>query len=445
MLAILALLACAHVPPAVPEGDATAARLIAAEDRAFERLEVLCDEIGARPAGSPALEKAVAWAAETLRADGLDVKVEDVPLDVWVRGEERLTMLVPVEEELALLGLGNSVGTEGVEAPVAVVRSFDELGPEVAGKIVLYNVPMADGVPAVERYGTAVQYRSLGATRAGAHGAVAALVRSVTTRSLYTPHTGGMRYEDGALRIPAAAIAAEDADRIERLLKRGVEVRLRLEMGAHTADDAVSHNVVADLRGAEKPEEIVLVGAHLDSWDVGTGAHDDGAGVAEVIEAVRRIRALGVAPKRTIRAVLFTNEERGLHGAWAYDAAHGAERHVAAIESDLGGGRALAWSAGGTPAQLDWLKAAAAPTGVPVETDGGGGADIIPLEERGVLVVGLRADDTHYFDVHHTRADTLDKVDPAAVADASGRLAALVWGLANAPTEAPPYGTPPKE
>lgn len=445
MLALLALVACAHVPPALPEGDATASRLLSAEDRAFQRLAVLCDEIGARPAGSAALEKAVAWGAETFRTDGLDVRVEDVPLDVWVRGEERLTMLSPVEEDLALLGLGNSVGTPGIEAPVVVVRSFDELGPEVAGKIVLYNVPMAEGVPAVERYGTAVQYRSLGATRAGAHGAVAALVRSVTTRSLYTPHTGGMRYEEGAPRIPAAAIAAEDADRIDRLVHRGVEVRLRLAMGAHAAGEATSHNVVADLPGAEKPEEIVLIGAHLDSWDVGTGAHDDGAGVAEVIEAMRRIRALGVAPKRTIRAVLFSNEERGLHGAWAYDAAHGAERHVAAIESDLGGGRALAWAAGGTPAQLAWLKAAAGPSGVPVEADGGGGADIIPLEERGVLVVGLRADDTHYFDVHHTRADTLDKVDPAALADASGRLAALAWGLANASAEAPPYGKPAKE
>lgn len=430
---LLLLLACAHAPLVPPARDAAVARLLSDDgDRSAAWLATLCDEIGARPAGSDAVHRAAAWAGEELRALGLSVALEEVPLDVWLRGEERLVMLAPLAEELAVLGLGGSVGTPGVEAPVTVLRSFDELGPAVAGRFVLYNVPMEEGTPAVARYGTAVAYRSQGATKAAAHGAVGALVRSVTTRSLYTPHTGGMRYEDGAPRIPAAAITPEDADRIARLTAKGIEVRLRLEMGAHVGPPAIDHNVVAELRGREEPDEIVVIGAHLDSWDVGTGAHDDGAGVAEVMEAMRRLAALEERPRRTIRAVLFANEERGLHGGRAYDAAHGAERHVAAVETDLGGGPALSWSVSGTEAQVAWLRAAAAPAGLPVEADGGGGADIGPLEERGVLVIGLRPDDSHYFDVHHTRADTLDKVDPAAVSDASGRLAALAWGLAQA-------------
>ena len=255
------------------------------------------------------------------------------------------------------------------------------------------------------------------------------LVRSVTTRSLRSPHTGATYYAEGVPKIPAAAVSTEDADRLTRELARG-PVRVRLELASATAPDAPSANVVAEIPGRTLPQEVVLIGAHIDSWDVGQGAHDDGAGVIEVMEAMRLLVAQGQAPKRTIRAVLFTNEENGLRGGLGYAAAHGAEVHVAAIETDLGGGRPEAWSATGTPAQIALLREAASGTGVPVE-EGGGGADIGPLKEKGVMVVGLVPDHRAYFDVHHTEADTVDKVDPAAMAEATGALAALAWRLAN--------------
>lgn len=419
---------------AVPAADPALAGLLAAaraDDRAMTRLSELCDGIGARPAGSVQLERAVAWSAAAFRADGhVNVATEPVPLDVWVRGEERLRMLTPEARDLAVLAYGNSVGTPGIEAPVVVVHGFDDLGPAVAGRIVLYNVPMSEALPSHEQYGNNVGYRYDGASRAAAFGAVAVLVRSVTTRSLYTPHTGAMRYDPPEPRIPAAAITAEDADRIDRLTARGVEVRLKLELGAHTGPDAVSHNVLAEIRGSSAPEEIVLIGAHLDSWDVGTGAQDDGAGVVEVIEALRLIRAQGLAPRRTIRAVLFTNEERGLHGGHAYDAAHGSERHVAAIETDLGAGRPLSWAATATPEARAWLLEAAAPVGLPFSDGEGGGADISPLEARGVPVVGLLPDDSRYFDIHHTDADTIDKIDPSKLKEGVAMIAGLAWQLA---------------
>jgi hypothetical protein len=421
---------------AAPPVDPVYARLVAAaraDDHAWKRLAELCDTIGARPAGSPELARAVTWSTAQFQADGLSaVRAEPVSVQVWIRGAESLLMTAPRRAPLAMLGLGGSVGTKGIEAPVVVVRSFDELGPQVKGKIVLFNSPMEDGVPSIAHYGTAVAYRSQGASRAAAQGAVAALVRSVTTRSLYTPHTGAMHYADGVPKIPTAAITSEDADQIARLQAAGVEVRVLLQMEAHDAPMAPSANVIAEIPG--KSKEIVLIGAHLDSWDVGQGAQDDGAGVIHVMEAMRQIQALGVQPERTIRAVLYANEEHGLEGGTAYDATHGTEPHVAAIETDLGGGRPLSWTRSGSPADIAWLTAAAAPTGLPVDGEGGG-ADVGPLGDRGVLLVGLHPDDSHYFDIHHTRADTVDKVDPAALADGVAAVAGLAWQLANAPRE----------
>ncbi len=416
----------------LPELDPESTRLIGlirADDRAWTRLADLCDSVGARPAGSKALEDAVRWSTRQFEADGLaNVRAEPVKVPVWIRGAESLRMTTPHTESLTMLGLGGSVGTPGLEAPVVVVRSFDELGPQVAGKIVLFNHPMEAGTPSISHYGPAVAYRSQGASKAASFGAVAALVRSVTTRSLDTAHTGAMRYAEGVPKIPTASVTIEDADRIARMTTRGQEVRLAVTMGARVAPDATSHNVLAELRGST--EELVVIGAHLDSWDVGQGAHDDGAGVVHVIEAMRHLRALGVVPRRTIRAVLFTNEEFGLSGGLAYDAAHGAEPHVAAIESDLGGGAPLGWSTTGTPADTAWLARALAPSRLQVTREGGG-ADISPLQERGVLVIGLLPDDSHYFDIHHTRADTVDKVDPAALRGGVEALATLAWRLAN--------------
>lgn len=430
------LLSCLSAPPAdaadVAPYDQLMQAIRADGDAAWQRLAVLCDSFGPRPTGSAALEQAVAWTAAGMQADGLIATTEPVPVKTWVRGEERLTVLAPYPRELALLGLGGTVGTPGLEAEVVVVGSFDELGPHVKGKIVAYNFPMPDLDPAIDGYGTAVAYRGRGAVAAAEHGAVGVLVRSVTTRSLYTPHTGAMGYRGAKEKIPAAAITTEDAAWMARLQARGTPIRVRLELGAATGPDAVSHNVLGELRGGDLSKEIVLIGAHLDSWDVGQGAHDDGAGVIEVMEAMRHMRALGVTPRRTIRAVLFTNEEHGLAGGAAYDQAHGKEPHAVAMETDLGGGRPEGWVAKGSPAQLAWLSGVLAPTGLKI-VDEGGGADIGPLGERGILLAGLLPDDSHYFDVHHTHADTVDKVDPEALREGVAAVAGFAWLAANAP------------
>jgi carboxypeptidase Q len=419
-------------PPPLPSDPVVEQLLAAARADAatgYARLSALCDGFGPRPTGSPALDKAINWGLERFREDGLqNVRAEPVMVPVWRRGNESLRLLTPYEEPLAMLGLGGSVGTKKTEASVVVLRSFEELGPQVKGKIVLYNVPMIEGTPQIAQYGSAVAYRSRGASRAAEFGAVAALVRSVTTRSLYTPHTGGMGYAEGGTKIPAAAITTEDADRIARLVASGVDVRLRLQMDATSLPDAPSANAIAEIPGTT--DEIIVVGGHIDSWDVGTGAHDDGAGIVQTIEAMRQIQRLGIKPKRTIRAVLFTNEEMGLRGGVAYAKAHAGEKHVAAVETDLGAGRPRGWNAKGNAADLAWLDTVLAPTGIGVVGEGGG-ADIGPLGETGVLMIGLAPDDTRYFDVHHTEADTVDKVDPAALAEGSAQLAALLWRLAN--------------
>jgi hypothetical protein len=401
----------------------------------FERLAALCDGVGPRLAGSPAMVAAEAWGLDLFQKDGQEgIAAEPVLVPVWIRGDERVEILAPWPAPLQALALGGSPGTsEPVEADVVVVRRVEDLGPEVAGKIVLFQTVMPETEPATGGYGAAVRARGQGPAAAAAAGAVGALVRSMTTRSLGTPHTGGTSAPaDGVRAIPSVAVSTENADMITRLVEDGVTVRVRLALGASTAPDATGHNIVAEVRGAELPGEVVLIGGHLDSWDVGQGAHDDGAGVVESIEALRLIRQLGVRPRRTVRAVLFANEENGLRGGVAYAEAHAAERHVAAIESDLGGGWPLGFSATGTPEQLAWLRAAAAPLGLPIG-EGGGGADIGPLKGQGTLLIGLRPDDRHYFDVHHTHADTLDKVDPASLREATAALAGLAWLLANAP------------
>lgn len=434
-IAVAAAAALTAVFAAADEVATVAALQAAArsDPSAFRLLTALADDIGPRLSGSKELARAVAWADEALRGIGLGrVWREEVMVPHWERGAEHLFMLAPEKRELPMLGLGGSVGTAGVEARVTVIGSFEELSPAVAGTIVLYNVPMGRGLPALQHYGTAARYRSQGAARAAAFGAVAALVRSVATTSLATPHTGGMHYADGVAKIPTAAVTVEDAEWIARLVARGVEVRVRLEMGARTLPDAVSHNVIGEIRGGELPDEIVLIGGHLDSWDVGRGAHDDGAGVAQVITAMKLFHGLPEPPRRTIRAVLFTNEENGLRGGKDYAARHGRERHVAAIETDLGAGRPLSWSAKGTPEALAWLRRLAAPLGLPVE-EGGSGADVSPLEALGVLCIGLRPEDDLYFAVHHTAADTLDKVDPAALAEGTAAVAGLAWLAANQP------------
>ena len=426
-----------------------------ASDHAYERLSELCDEIGHRLSGSKSLQEAVTWAAERMRADGLDVTLQPVMVTHWVRGSERLEMLAPRRQDLAMLGLGGSVGTGrgGTSGEIVVVRDWDELRalPDAAvrGKIVVYNAPFTT-------YGETVRYRSRGASEAAKRGAVAALVRSVGPTSLRTPHTGALRYDEKItpVRIPSAAIAIEDAEMLARLAQRHIPVRLRLQMQARTRPKALSHNVIGELRGRELPDEIVVLGGHIDSWDVGQGAHDDGGGCVISMEAVRIIKALGLQPRRTLRVVLWTNEENGLGGARAYRDSLGdaVKNHVAAIESDGGVERPLAFGVAvrhedenkivdeaararheSAVARARELLPLLAPVGITEISDDGGGADIGPLMEHGVVGIAHRTVGEKYFEIHHTEADAVDKVDPAELRKNVAAMAVLAYVLAEMP------------
>jgi len=410
---------------------------------AYGRLEVLTDTIGARLAGSEAERRAVAWARAEFEKDGIAVRLEPVMVPVWIRGEESAVMVDPFQQPLSMLGLGGSIGTppEGITAPVVVVTSKEDLlalgEQRVRGKIVLWDHPFVRTGDEMADYGKAVVHRGSGASDAARLGAVASLIRSVGTASLRTPHTGAMRYAADAPKIPAAALSIEDAMLLHRLARAGHEPVVRLTMSARTEPDREGANVVAEIRGRERPEEIVLVGAHLDSWDVGTGAIDDGAGCVMVLETMRLI-ASGPPPRRTVRAVLYANEENGLRGGRGYKAAHrdAMDRHVAAIETDSGASRAVGINVkageGAVEALRRMMTPALAPLGATVFKPGGGGADIGVLGRSGVPIMGLLLDTTRYFDWHHTHADTLDKVDPEELQHATAVLAAAVWILADA-------------
>jgi carboxypeptidase Q len=337
-----------------------------------------------------------------------------------------------------MLGLGDSVGTPagGVTAEAVVVHSFDELealGERVRGKIVVYNVPFTN-------YGATVQYRALGPSRAAKYGAVAAIVRSVTPVSLQTPHTGSLRYDEAQPKIPAAAVTIEGVEMLERMQARGEHPRLRLQMGAHFLPDAESANVVAEIRGREKPEEVVVIGGHIDSWDVGQGAQDDGGGAVATWEAVRLLKKLGLRPRRTVRVVLFTNEENGARGGIAYADAHKAElaNHVLTIESDSGVFRPTGFglSEKATPqARADMIEIAKLLSGIRADhiNPDGEGTDIAPMMQAGVTGASLDVDGTHYFDIHHTQADTFDKVNPQEFASCVAALAVMAYVVADMP------------
>ncbi len=425
--------------------------LLAASDRlkaeafrthgAYQDLAWLCDRIGHRLAGSPELDQAIAWAQDRMKAAGLvNVHAEPVMVPHWVRGTERAEMVAPRRQPLHILGLGGSVGTPqgGLTADVLVVGSFaelDRLGDAAKGKIVVYDEPYAG-------YGATVDYRFSGASRAARHGAVAALVRSVGPVSLDTPHTGMMAYDPAAPKIPVAAITLEAATQMHRLQAAGVPVRVHLEMGAQTLPDAPSANVVGEIPGREHPEEVILLSGHLDSWDVGQGAQDDGAGCVIALEAARVIRSAGLQPRRTIRVVFFVNEENGVRGGKAYLAAHRGEldRFVAAVESDSGSEKALGFSLDlpkATPqdreaalARLQALGPLLARLGAGRLVTGDAGVDVGPIVEEGVPGLGMSHAATHYFDIHHSEADTLDKVDENDLAQNAAILATLAYALA---------------
>ncbi len=426
----------------------TAGKLIGAaavDEDGWKRLEYLCDRIGHRLGGSPALERAVQWAAEEMRHAGLEnVATPQVKVPHWVRGSESAVMVEPETRKLSMLGLGGSVGTpaEGITAPVIAVSTFDELEAlgrsNVEGKIVLYNVPF-------NGYGRTVIYRTAGASRAAELGAVAALVRSVGPVSLNTPHTGMLSYATNAPKIPAAALSIEAATQLARLVAAGNTVKVHLKMDAQTLPDADSANVVGEIRGSEKPEEVVVMGGHIDSWDVGQGAHDDGASCIAAMEALSIIKKLGLRPRRTLRVVLWTNEENGLAGGKAYREWIGerAKNHVAAIEMDGGAERPAGYGFGISGAQPETISKAEKrlkEIGKLLEgidagdiIRGGGGADISPLTREGVPGLGLLTSGGRYFEWHHTEADTLDKVNPDDFRLNIATLAVMGYVLADMP------------
>jgi carboxypeptidase Q len=450
LVSLLAVTAFAQTAPAGGAAAPSAERLMSAalaSDGAYETLSYLTDMIGPRISGSKGAALAVQYTTARFRAWGFEPVSEKVMVPHWVRGEERASLVSHNDQKLVVTALGGSVATppRGITAEVVEVSSFDQLKDlgvaGIKGKIVYYNNPMdmelVRSGRAFEAYGKAVVFRGAGASRAAEYGAVAAVIRSVASASLRTPHTGAMRYDAKFPKIPTGALTTEDAMLVHRLLARGETVRMNLVLTPKTLPDVESANVIAELKGSEKPEEIVLIGGHLDSWDLGTGAIDDGSGVAMVMETMRLLKASGLRPRRTVRCVLFMNEENGTNGGRAYAADHKAElpNHVAAIESDAGAAAPTGFSTtlkGERLAALEGrAKALSRVNAARFETAERTGADTAFLVETGVTGFSFVPEPLHYFDYHHTPADTLDKVDPKELQQDVAAMVGLTWILAD--------------
>jgi carboxypeptidase Q len=428
-------------------------------DYAYRQVAYLSDNIGPRLSGSPQAQRAVEYVAGEMRRLGLDVQLEKLMVPHWVRGVETGELVefpgqAPgTTQKIVLTALGGSVATpvQGLTAEVVVVHDFDELralGREhVAGKIVLFNFPFDKRMAAQgyggEAYGQAVAYRGGGPSAASRLGALAALNRSAGGAEFRLPHTGATRYSKDAREIPAAAVTAEDAELMARLAKQG-KVMMHLTLTPqHGLPDVPSYNVIADLKGTEHPEQIVIVSGHLDSWDLGTGAIDDAAGVAVAMQTAQLLKQLNLRPKRTIRFIAWMNEENGVVGGRTYakDYANQVANHFAAIESDRGAGHPLGFEVKAKPEALQLL----APMSSILQSSGAGllkitddtETDISPLAEAGVPSFGLWQDTRTYFDFHHTAADTFDKVVPRELAENAAAMAVLAYTLANLPQPLP--------
>jgi carboxypeptidase Q len=421
-------------------------------DYAYRQVAHLANNIGPRLSGSAQAQKAVDYVAGEMKTLGLEVQLENVMVPHWVRGAETGALLqfpgqaANTTQKIVLTALGGSVATpaEGLTAEVVVVRDFDELkslGKEkVSGKIVVFDhafdKQMAAQGHGGEAYGEAVVYRSDAPSAAGRLGAVAALIRSVGGAAYRLPHTGQTDYAADAPKIPAAAVTEEDADLIAALVSQG-PVRMHLVLTPQQLPDAVSSNVIADLKGTQHPEQIVIVSGHLDSWDLGTGAIDDGAGVAVAMQVPNLVKQLGLHPRRTIRVIAWMNEENGLRGGKTYarDHARDVANHFAAIETDSGADHPVGFNLVGKPE----LKLFFAPVAGVLKSSGAGllavkeqaGADIDPLAKLGVPNFSPIQDSRFYFNYHHTAADTLDKIDPRELAENAAINAVLAYALAN--------------
>jgi carboxypeptidase Q len=412
--------------------------------QAFGLLKELTKGIGHRLSGSPEAAKAVVWGERRMRELGFQ-NVHLVPCKVphWVRGKaEKATLLSGARHEsLAVCALGGSIATPkgGIEAPVIAVNSLAEataLGDRAKGKIVFFNRRFDPTLlNTFAAYGGAVDQRSRGASTAARVGAVAVLVRSMSTADDDKPHTGAMNYSSDAPKIPAAALSTLAANRLEDALTKNSSVNVRLEMNCETLPEVDSASVVGELTGSEFPRQVVVMGGHLDSWDLGEGAHDDGAGVTQSLEALSILKRLGLRPKRTIRVVLFMNEENGGAGGRAYAASRGEEKAFAAIESDSGGFAPRAFGVTGTADQIAEIQAflpSLRSVGIERIGAGGGGSDIGPLGPLGAILIGLEPESQRYFDYHHSWNDTLDRVNPRELQLGAVAMSMLAWQLSEA-------------
>jgi carboxypeptidase Q len=421
-------------------------------DYAYRQVAHLSNNIGPRLTGSAQAAKAVEYVASELKAIGCEVQLEKVMVPHWVRGEETAALVqfpgqaANTTQKIVLCALGDSVATpaDGIEAEVIAVRNFDELKSlpreKVAGKIVLFNYPFDKQMAAEgrggEAYGEAVVYRADGPSAAARQGAVACLIRSVGEADYRLPHTGQTDYAMDAPKIPTGAITAEDADLIADLVRQG-PVKMKLVLTPQTLPDVESANVIGDIKGSEHPEQVIIVSGHLDSWDLGTGAIDDGAGVAVSMEAANLIQKLHLKPKRTIRVIAWMNEENGLAGSKQYGKDHEKEwmNHFAAMETDGGAGHPIGINIKAKPE----AKKTFAPVGAILQGSGAGilnlvehcGADIGPMEKAGVPAFSPIQDSRFYFNYHHTAADTLDKIVPKELAENSAVVAVAAYALAN--------------
>jgi Zn-dependent M28 family amino/carboxypeptidase len=434
-------------------------------DYAYKQVAHLSNNIGPRLSGSAQAQRAVEYVADEMRRLGLEVKLEKLMVPHWVRGVETGELVEfpgqapQTTQKIVLTALGGSVATPatGLTAEIVVVNNFKELEAlgrsKVAGKIVLFNVrfdrQMAEQGYGGEAYGQAVAYRGGGPSAASRLGAVAALTRSAGNSQNRLAHTGSTRYAADAPQIPAAAVSFEDADLIAHLVKDG-KVRLHLTLTPQRLPDAVSYNVVADLKGSELPEQVVIVSGHLDSWDLGTGAIDDAAGVAVAMQTAQLLKRLNLRPRRTIRVIAWMNEENGLVGGRTYAQEHAAElnNHYAAIESDRGAGHPLGFEAKVNEGVLPMI----APVAELLQSQGAGlirrtegtEADISSIAAQGVPAFGLWQDTRTYFNYHHTAADTLDKIVPRELAENAAAMAVLAYALANLPQSLPRDAPPPR-
>lgn len=409
--------------------------------KAYENLRVLTKTIGGRIAGSPQMYQSEAWGEKALREAGADkVWLQECKVPHWTRGAKESATLVSGNKKMNLdvLALGNSVGSNGktIKAPVLLINSFEELEQkkdQVKGKIVFYNYKFnSTFVRTFHAYGDASRYRGEGPSRAAKYGAVGVLVRSMSHATDNNPHTGSTRYVDSLPKIPAMAVGLRDADAMAAILEKGTAT-VSMKSNAKMLADTIGHNVIGEIRGSEFPDEYITIGGHLDSWDAGEGAHDDGAGCVHSIEVLRTLKAIGYKPRRTIRIVLFANEENGLRGgnAYAVKAKENNEKHYFALESDAGGFTPRGFGFSGSDAQLEKIRSWVPllhPYGASEIAKGGGGADIGPLNRTfGTPVAGLIPDSQRYFDIHHARSDVFEAVNKRELELGAITMTALIY------------------